>query len=171
MQTKGKGYPRFYGRIPLLHSKAFHTFIVDKRNCKGGVFFMKKLSNTKTLTLAAMLTAIGIVLGYFKFPINQLIEIRFAFVPLCLAGLLLGPGIAGVMGILVDIGGFLAYPTGPYFPGFTFSSMMTGVIFGLFLYKASQFVCGTLLEGGSVVGLPKLESVFLELILMGVSLS
>ena len=96
---------------------------------------MKKLSNTKTLTLAAMLTAIGIVLGYFKFPINQLIEIRFAFVPLCLAGLLLGPGIAGVMGILVDIGGFLAYPTGPYFPGFTFSSMMTGVIFGLFLYK------------------------------------
>lgn len=96
---------------------------------------MKKLTNTKTLTLAAMLTAIGIVLGYFKFPINQLIEIRFAFVPLCLAGLLLGPGIAGVMGILVDVGGFLIYPTGPFFPGFTFSSMMTGVIFGLFLYK------------------------------------
>ena len=96
---------------------------------------MKKLSNTKTLTLAAMLTAIGIVLGYFKFPINQFIEIRFAFVPLCLAGLLLGPGIAGVMGILVDVGGFLMYPTGPFFPGFTFSSMMTGVIFGLFLYK------------------------------------
>jgi len=55
------------------------------------------------------------------------------------------------------------------------SSRHTGNVFppqfGLFLYKASQFVCGTLLEGGSVVGLPKLESVFLELILMGVSLS
>ena len=96
---------------------------------------MSKLRDTKTLTLAAMLTAIGIVLGYFKLPINQLIEIRFAFVPLCLAGMLLGPGIAGVMGILVDIGGFLLYPTGPFFPGFTFSAMVEGIIFGLFLYK------------------------------------
>jgi ECF transporter S component (folate family) len=96
---------------------------------------MKKLRDTKTLTVAAMLTAIGIVLGYFKLPINQFIEIRFAFLPLCMAGMLFGPGIAGVMGILVDIGGFLIYPTGPFFPGFTFSSMMTGVIFGLILYK------------------------------------
>ncbi len=96
---------------------------------------MKKLRDTKTLTVAAMLTAIGIVLGYFKLPINQFIEIRFAFIPLCVAGMLLGPGIAGIMGILVDVGGFFLYPTGPFFPGFTFSSMMTGVIFGVILYK------------------------------------
>lgn len=96
---------------------------------------MKKLKDTKTLTIAAMLTAIGIVLGYFKFPINQFIEIRFAFVPLFLAGMMLGPGIAGVMGILVDLGGFFFYPTGPFYPGFTVSSMLTGVMFGLFLYK------------------------------------
>lgn len=96
---------------------------------------MNKLKNTKILTLAAMLTAIGIVLGYFKFPINQLIEIRFAFLALALAGMLLGPEIAGVMGILVDIGGFIFYPTGPFYPGFTVSSMLTGVLFGIFFYK------------------------------------
>ena len=37
---------------------------------------MNKLRDTKTLTLAAMLTAIGIILGFFKLPINQFIEIR-----------------------------------------------------------------------------------------------
>ncbi|SCX92391.1 ECF transporter S component, folate family [Pseudobutyrivibrio sp. AR14] len=127
---------------------------------------MKKLSNTKTLTLAAMLTAIGIVLGYFKFPINQFIEIRFAFVPLCLAGLLLGPGIAGVMGILVDVGGFLMYPTGPFFPGFTFSSMMTGVIFGLFLYKKRvtlQRMIVTMVTYTMVVGV-LLNSIWLNML-------
>ena len=46
---------------------------------------MKKLMNTKTLTVAAMLTAVGIVLGFFKLPINQLIEIRFGSIPIALA--------------------------------------------------------------------------------------
>ena len=96
---------------------------------------MEKLRDTKTLAIAGMLTAIGIILGYFKVPINQFIEIRFAFLPLCVAGMMLGPGIAGVMGALVDIGGFILYPTGPYFPGFTFSTAMAGVIFGMILYN------------------------------------
>ncbi len=96
---------------------------------------MKKLRDTKTLTLAAMLTAIGILLGYFKIPVNQFIEFRFAFLPICMAGMMLGPGIAGVIGALIDVGGFLVYPTGPYFPGFTLSGIVSGIIFGIILYK------------------------------------
>ena len=95
---------------------------------------MKKLSETKTLTLAAMLTAIGILLGFLKIPINQLIEIRFGSLPIAVAGMYLGPGIAGIIGALVDIGGFLVKPTGPFFPGFTISGVVSGIIFGLFLY-------------------------------------
>ena len=95
---------------------------------------MKKLMNTRTLTLAAMLTAIGIVLGFFKLPINQLIEIRFGSLPIALAGMLFGPGVAGVVGAITDIGGYLVKPTGPFFPGFTISGIVSGIIFGLMLY-------------------------------------
>lgn len=96
---------------------------------------MKKLRDTKTLTAAAMLTAIGIVLGFFKVPINQLIEIRFGSIPICIAGVLFGPGVGGVVGALVDVGGYLVKPTGPFFPGFTVSSAVTGIIFGLMLHE------------------------------------
>ena len=95
---------------------------------------MKKLMDTKTLTVAAMLTAIGIVLGFFKLPINQLIEIRFGSLPISMAGMLFGPGVAGVVGALVDIGGYLVKPTGPFFPGFTVSGIVGGIIFGLMLH-------------------------------------
>ena len=95
---------------------------------------MKKLMDTKTLTVAAMLTAIGIILGFFKLPINQLIEIRFGSIPICMAGMMFGPGVAGVVGALVDIGGYLVKPTGPFFPGFTISGIVGGVIFGLMLH-------------------------------------
>ncbi len=96
---------------------------------------MKKLRETKTLTVAAMLTAIGIVLGFFKIPITQLIEIRFGTFPICFAGMLFGPGVGGVVGALVDIGGYLVKPTGPYFPGFTVSSAISGIIYGVILYN------------------------------------
>ena len=95
---------------------------------------MKKLRDTKTLTVAAMLIAIGIILGFFKIPVSQLIEIRFGSLPICMAGMLFGPGIGGIVGALVDIGGYLVKPTGPFFPGFTFSSIVGGIIFGLMLH-------------------------------------
>ena len=96
---------------------------------------MKKLTVTKTLTIAAMLTAVGIVLGFYKIPINQFIEVRFASIPISLAGLLFGPAVGGVVGALVDIGGYIAKPTGPFFPGFTVSSALTGIVFGFFFYR------------------------------------
>ena len=96
---------------------------------------MKKLRNTNTLTLAAMLTAMGIVLGFIKIPINQLIEIRFGSLPIGLAGMTLGPGIAGIIGALIDVGDYLVKPTGPFFPGFTISGIVSGLIFGFILYN------------------------------------
>ena len=102
---------------------------------------MRKLTNIRTLTVAAMLTALGIILGFFKLPINQLIEIRFGSLPIALTGMLFGPGVAGVVGALVDIGGFLVKPTGPFFPGFTISGVVSGIIFGLMLHnKKPTFV-------------------------------
>ena len=96
---------------------------------------MSNLRNTKVLTAAALLTAIGIIAGFFKIPITNLIEIRFASIPIAAAGALFGPGIAAIVGILTDIGGFLVKPTGPYFPGFTISGAVSGLIYGIMLHR------------------------------------
>lgn len=94
---------------------------------------MSKLKNVQILTTSAMLTALAIVLGFFKVPVSNIIEIRFAFLPIALAGQLFGPFVAGIIGILSDVGGYLVKPTGAFFPGFTLSSMLSGILYGLVL--------------------------------------
>lgn len=104
---------------------------------------MSKLRDIRVLTTAAMLVAISIVLGFFKIPITQLIEIRFSFLANAMAGALFGPFVGGLVGALSDLGGYLIKPTGPYFPGFTLTAAVGGVIAGLTLYghKPSLIRC------------------------------
>ncbi len=99
---------------------------------------MSRLRNPRVLTAAAMLAALAVVAGFFKIPITNLVEIRFSILPIAAAGMLFGPGIGAIVGIVSDIGGYLAYPTGPFFPGFTVSSAVTGMIFGFLLYDSGK---------------------------------
>ena len=94
---------------------------------------MSKLKDLRVLTTAAMLAAIAVVLGFYKIPISNLIELRFQSFPIAISGALFGPVVGAIVGIISDVGGYLVKPTGPFFPGFTLSSAMTGVIFGIFL--------------------------------------
>ncbi|XME02459.1 folate family ECF transporter S component [Lachnospiraceae bacterium C1.1] len=96
---------------------------------------MSKLKNTHVITVIGMLTAVAVILGYLKIPVNSLIEIRFTNLPIAVGGALLGPVAGGLVGALSDIVQYLAKPTGPFFPGFTISSCITGIIFGLLLRK------------------------------------
>lgn len=96
---------------------------------------MSKLKNTRILTDAALLIAIGIVLGFFKIPVTSLIEIRLGSIPTAIAGFLFGPAVAAIVAAMTDIGGYLVKPTGPFFPGFTISNILGGLIFGFFLHK------------------------------------
>ncbi len=93
---------------------------------------------TQVITTAGLLTAIAIVLGFFKIPITNILEIRFAFLPVAVSGILCGPWAAVCVGALSDIGGYMIRPTGPFFPGFTISSAISGLIFGLLLHSRSS---------------------------------
>ena len=84
---------------------------------------MEKLKDVRYLTTAGLLLAAATVLGFLKIPITQLIELRFQFLPVAMAGLLMGPAVGSMVGALTDILAYLVRPTGPYFPGFTLSSM------------------------------------------------
>ncbi|MCR5396116.1 MAG: folate family ECF transporter S component [Lachnospiraceae bacterium] len=96
---------------------------------------MQKLKNVRVLTVSAFLVAIATVLGFFKVPITELIEIRFQYLPIAVGGALFGPAVGGVIGMLADVLGYLVKPTGAFFPGFTISSILSGIIYGLFFFK------------------------------------
>ena len=96
---------------------------------------MKGLTDTKVLTASAMLLAIAVILGFFKIPISDVAEIRLQFLPVACAGMLFGPAVGGVIGGLTDVLAFLIKPTGPYFPGFTITGIIQGLLYGIILYK------------------------------------
>lgn len=94
-----------------------------------------QLRDVRVLTSAGLLSAIAIVLGFFKIPLTQLIEIRFMILPVAAAGWLFGPAVGGLVGLVADVGAYLIKPTGPFFPGFTITSIVSGVIFGCILFE------------------------------------
>ena len=57
------------------------------------------------------------------------------FIPIAWASILFGPLAGALTGALGDILGWAVNPVGPYFPGFTISGFVSGIIYGLFLYK------------------------------------
>ena len=96
---------------------------------------MKKLT-TKMLVILALLTALNLVLG--RPPLSFVIwsnKIGFGFVPVFVAAWLYGPVAAGIVGALGDFLGAILFPIGPYFPGFTATAFVSGVLFGLLLHK------------------------------------
>ena len=96
----------------------------------------RELRRVRSLTLAAMLLAIQVLLGFVaSIPIGPNIRISFGYLALSSAGALLGPAVAPINGALADIIGFLLKPTGPYFPGFTITGIVSGLIYGLMLYR------------------------------------
>ncbi len=95
--------------------------------------------NTKTLVTMALLTALEIVLSRFLSIQTQLTKIGFAFVPVVLAAVLLGPLEAGIVAALGDFLGAMLFPTGPFFPGFTLTAFLMGAVYGLCLYKRADF--------------------------------
>ncbi len=85
-------------------------------------------------------------------------KIEFSFVAVMLAACISGPVGGAVVGALVDFIGAILMPTGAYFPGFTATAAITGLVFGFLLCKkcnfprivlsviSTQLVCGLILN-------------------------
>lgn len=103
---------------------------------------MSKKKNAKTptevlvnLVCCALLIALQVVLSRFLSFQAWNLKIGFSFVPVVLAARLFGPVEAMLVYGIGDVVGTLLFPIGAYFPGFTFSAVLSGLIYGLFLYK------------------------------------
>lgn len=96
-------------------------------------FFRK--SPTIVLVMSGLLLAMNIILSRFLSIQTPIVKIGFAFVPLALAAILYGPIPAAVIAGLGDFLGATLFPVGPYFPGFTVTAFLAGLVYGLFLYN------------------------------------
>lgn len=100
---------------------------------------MKKVKlNTETIVMLGILISIEIILSRFLSISAWNIKIGFSFLPVVAAALLLGPLQAGIVAGMGDFIGAILFPIGAYFPGFTLTAFLTGIVFGLFLHKSQS---------------------------------
>lgn len=93
------------------------------------------MPKTKKIILAGLLLATTIILNRFLSIKTPIVVISFAFIPIMLSGMLLGPMWTMLIAGLADLIGALLFPFGAYFVGYTISSTLSGLIYGLFLQR------------------------------------
>lgn len=91
---------------------------------------------TRRLTMAAMLTALQVILGKLSVGDPAVLKVGLGFIATALVGYFLGPWMGGAVMIVNDLISNTILNTGSmFFPGFTFSAFVSGVIAGVFLYN------------------------------------
>lgn len=95
---------------------------------------------TGNLAVIALLIAANVVLSRFLSINVWNMKIGFTFLTVAFAAYFMGPVAAALVGGLGDLIGALLFPIGPYFPGFTLTAVLTGICFGVFLYKKCDIV-------------------------------
>ena len=66
---------------------------------------------------------------------TPILTVSFAFLPIYLAGMILGWGGATIVALISDLVGALLFPVNNFFPGYTLTTSLTGLIAGLTLYR------------------------------------
>jgi len=89
----------------------------------------------RRLCQCAVLIALQVVLA--RFASFQMLGLKFglSFVPMALCAMLFGPWYTAVCYALADTVGALLFPMGAYFPGFSLTCALIGIVYGLFLYN------------------------------------
>ena len=97
--------------------------------------------STKMLAVMGVLIALEVVIAHFvTFRPTQTIKLSLDFIPIVIAGVMFGPVPAMIIGILADILGAFIFPVGPYFPGFTVTAALTGLLYGSLLHDKQTMV-------------------------------
>lgn len=86
--------------------------------------------------LAAMLVALAVAINTFQLQITPLLRVKFVFLVTAVGAMIYGPVVAMLAGVATDIVGYLIAPFGAFFPGYTLSALLSGLVYALFLYRA-----------------------------------
>lgn len=96
------------------------------------------ISSTRCLAITAMFVALKTAMTLCGLTIRLTPSLRIDFGFICSAGIamLFGPVMAMLSGACMDILGYFAgnFTMGGYFPGYTVTAVLSGLIYGLWLY-------------------------------------
>lgn len=110
----------------------------------------RKSITTEMIVIISFMIALEIVLSKLVSINISFLRIGFGFLPIAMLAILYGPIWSGLAYAIGDvIGGFL-FPTGAFFPGFTVTALLTGIFFGLVLYKKKVTIPRALLASALV---------------------
>lgn len=94
--------------------------------------------NLRKVIFSGLFLASTIVLSRFLAINTPIVSISFSFLPIILSAMMIGTGYTVLISGLSDLIGALLFPFGAYFPGYTLSSILAGLIYGLFLKKSKD---------------------------------
>ncbi len=95
----------------------------------------RKFRKIKYLAIMGFLVALQTILNGFRIPVSENLNIMFSYIPFAILGMIVGPSAAMVCGVIADFLGVITSGFGPYFPGYTLSKVLSGLIYGLMLYR------------------------------------
>ena len=99
---------------------------------------MKAQKNTKIMVTCALLVALQVILARFLSINTTFVVVNFSFLAVALSGILFGPLWALAVGAVSDLIGATLFPFGAFFPGFTVTAGLVGLIYGLFLHQKGE---------------------------------
>lgn len=99
------------------------------RDLKGG----RSANLARELVFMGIMVALDVIA--VRFLSFNMISMRIGtgFIAAIVAGMYLGPIRAGMVGLVADLIGFTMFPVGGFFPGFTLSAIVQGLLAGYFL--------------------------------------
>ena len=109
---------------------------------KGSTFLRKfpdsfrEMSKLRTITLIAMLLAVSVVLSFFTIQVSESLRVGLGYLITATMGMLFGPVTAGIAAGVGDIVKYLIKPSGAFFPGFTITAILGGVLYGMVFYHS-----------------------------------
>lgn len=95
----------------------------------------QKLKTTKYFALIAVFIALKTIVSFWYIPVTDNLRIAFTFLLVGLESAIIGPVAGMVSGAITDIVAFMIAPSGPFFFGYTLSSILGSLIYALFFYR------------------------------------
>ncbi len=91
------------------------------------------------LTVCGMMIAVDVVLARLASLNTEMSRFGLALFVVAIVARLYGPIAAMVVHGISDIIGAIVFPNGPYFPGFTVTAVLIGLIYGLLFYRSGSW--------------------------------
>lgn len=94
----------------------------------------REIKNIHSLVICAVMIALYVAIDTASLYVTQTLQLTFSFLVLAMLGYRFGVFTGTLAGLACDLIAYIIRPAGPLHLGFTLSTMLTVLVFALFLY-------------------------------------